>query len=290
MTISDQLIDINNSKLAIKAAIEAKGQTVGNAPFSEYANKISLITTGAPASVTPTITSSPIYYFQGSFSVNVSSYTDTAFYFEIKNANNQVVINDSAITFDIVAGNATFPVTTLSKNTTYYIYAYAQKYGFSPSIPAVFSFSVSDQTTYRYWRLTSFVMPTSNVQLTELHFYSGTNASETVYPPTMTSDIAPAPYVVTRSYAYSSTYDGWKVFDNNGFTFWWLLSRSAAQQLTDWVQIDLGSELNIKSIKIQYNSGSSPTSSKLYASNTGAFTGEQVLMHEFSNAVTQTVG
>lgn len=288
MTISDQLIDINNSKLAIKAAIEAKGQPVGNAPFSEYANKISLITTGAPASVTPTITSSPNYYFQGSFSINVSSYTDTAFYFEIRDTSNQVVINDSDITFDIVSGNATFSLSTLLKNTTYYIYAYAQKYGFSPSTPAVFSFTVSDQTTYRYWRLTSFVMPGGNVQLTELHFYSGTNASGTVYPPTMTSDIAPAPYVVTRSFAFSSTYDGWKAFDNTGYTFWWLLSRSEAQQLTDWIQIDLGSEINIKSVKIQYSSG--PTSSKLYASNTGAFAGEQVLMHTFSNAVTQTVG
>ena len=287
MTISDQLIDINNSKLAIKAAIEAKGQTVGNAPFSEYANKISLITTGAPASVTPTITSSPIYYFQGSFSINVSSYTDTAFYFEIRDTSNQVVINDSAITFDIVSGNATFSLSTLLKNTTYYIYAYAQKYGFSPSTPAVFSFTVSDQTTYRYWRLTSFVMPANTVQLNELHFYSGTNASGTVYPPTMTSDIAPTPYVVTRSAAYSSTYEGWKAFDNN-VSFWWLLSRSSAQQLTDWIQLDLGAEINVKSIKIQYSSA--PTSSKLYASNTGAFTGEQVLMHTFSSALTQTVG
>ncbi len=289
MTISDQLIDINNSKLAIKAAIEAKGQTVGNAPFSEYANKISLITTGAPASVTPTITSSSIYYYQGSFSINVSSYTDAAFYFEIRDTSNQVVINDSAITFDINSGNATFSLSTLLKNTTYYIYAYAQKYGFSPSTPAIFSFTVSDQTTYRYWRLTSFVT-SGNVQLTELHFYSGTNASGNVYPPTMTSDIAPAPYVVTRSYAYSSTYEGWKAFDNSTLSFWWLLSRSSAQQLTDWIQIDLGSEINIKSVKIQYNAGSGPTSSKLYASNTGAFTGEQVLMHTFSNASTQTVG
>ena len=131
-------------------------------------------------------------------------------------------------------------------------------------------------------------MPGGNVQLTELHFYSGTNASGTVYPPTMTSDIAPAPYVVTRSFAFSSTYDGWKAFDNTGYTFWWLLSRSEAQQLTDWIQIDLGSEINIKSVKIQYSSG--PTSSKLYASNTGAFAGEQVLMHTFSSALTQTVG
>jgi hypothetical protein len=46
MTIADQLVDINNSKQAIKTAIEAKGVTVGSAPFSQYATKIGEITGG----------------------------------------------------------------------------------------------------------------------------------------------------------------------------------------------------------------------------------------------------
>ena len=47
MTIADQLIDINNSKQAIKTSIEAKGVSVGTAPFSDYASKIDLITGGS---------------------------------------------------------------------------------------------------------------------------------------------------------------------------------------------------------------------------------------------------
>jgi hypothetical protein len=46
MTIASQLTSINNSKLAIKDAIEAKGVTVGTAPFDEYADKIDLIEGG----------------------------------------------------------------------------------------------------------------------------------------------------------------------------------------------------------------------------------------------------
>jgi hypothetical protein len=46
MTIASQLTSINNSKQAIKTAIEAKGVTVGTAPFDEYADKIDLIEGG----------------------------------------------------------------------------------------------------------------------------------------------------------------------------------------------------------------------------------------------------
>lgn len=51
MTIADRLTDINNTKLAIKASIEAKGQTVGSIPFSEYPSKIDAITGGGSSPV-----------------------------------------------------------------------------------------------------------------------------------------------------------------------------------------------------------------------------------------------
>jgi hypothetical protein len=40
MTIADKLTSINNSKTAIKNAIETKGVTVGSAPLADYASKI----------------------------------------------------------------------------------------------------------------------------------------------------------------------------------------------------------------------------------------------------------
>lgn len=46
MTIAQQLTDINDSKQAIKTAIENKGVTVGNAAFSQYAGLIDDIETG----------------------------------------------------------------------------------------------------------------------------------------------------------------------------------------------------------------------------------------------------
>lgn len=54
MTISDQLIAINTAKTNIKNAIEAKGVTVGAAPFADYAGKIDAITGGGPTITIPT--------------------------------------------------------------------------------------------------------------------------------------------------------------------------------------------------------------------------------------------
>lgn len=43
MPISDQLLLLNQTKQAIKSAIESKGQTVGGIPFSQYPSKINLL-------------------------------------------------------------------------------------------------------------------------------------------------------------------------------------------------------------------------------------------------------
>lgn len=45
-TISEKLVQLNDSKQAIKGAIEAKGVTVGDAPLSDYAGKITQIEGG----------------------------------------------------------------------------------------------------------------------------------------------------------------------------------------------------------------------------------------------------
>jgi hypothetical protein len=46
MAISDKLVYLNETKTAIKNAIEAKGVTVGEATFREYATKVSEIESG----------------------------------------------------------------------------------------------------------------------------------------------------------------------------------------------------------------------------------------------------
>ena len=50
MSTQNKLTALANTKTAIKSAIEEKGVTVGNVPFSAYADKITSITTAASES------------------------------------------------------------------------------------------------------------------------------------------------------------------------------------------------------------------------------------------------
>lgn len=68
-TIAEKLNLLLSTKAAIKAAIEAKGVTVGNIPFSQYPGKISLISGGGSGGGDDTVGSSSninvVYYRSG---------------------------------------------------------------------------------------------------------------------------------------------------------------------------------------------------------------------------------
>jgi surface protein len=53
MSIADELLILNTTKVDIKAAIEAKGVTVGAVPFTDYAAKIADISSGPPTPPAP---------------------------------------------------------------------------------------------------------------------------------------------------------------------------------------------------------------------------------------------
>lgn len=63
----------------------------------------------------------------------------------------------------------------------------------------------------------------------------------------MTSSNTPAPYAVSTSTMFSTTYGGWKAFDGDNATYW---STLANQHLDSWIMLDLGSEKPIDSVKL----------------------------------------
>ena len=90
-------------------------------------------------------------------------------------------------------------------------------------------------STFRYLRWTILTQNRAGeVDVGEVNW----KVSGVDYPTqTMTSNTTPSPLVVTRSKALSSTYEAWKVFNNDGNTSNW----AANQAAPNWVQIDLGS-------------------------------------------------
>jgi hypothetical protein len=64
--------------------------------------------------------------------------------------------------------------------------------------------------------------------------------------PVMTSNTTPAPYVVSASSVYSSSYAAWMAFDNNDSTTWTALA------LTGWLQIYFGSSVFVNQVSLYH--------------------------------------
>jgi hypothetical protein len=68
-TIAENLITLNETKQAIKTAIEEKGQDLTDVPFTEYADKIEAITSGVKPNPVPlTVTENGVYENEQGFS------------------------------------------------------------------------------------------------------------------------------------------------------------------------------------------------------------------------------
>jgi hypothetical protein len=87
----------------------------------------------------------------------------------------------------------------------------------------------------------------------DLFYFTDTNNIggniETVSPKNMTTNTAPAPYVVTTSSAYNTTYLGWKAFNGTNIdsSDCWITTNGTN---TGWIMIDLGSEKKINGFSI----------------------------------------
>ena len=126
----------------------------------------------------------------------------------------------------------------------------------------------------------------SQVALGEFRLYTATGGGGTAYPANMTSATTPSPYVVTRGYQYGN-YDAWRAFDGSGSaagSMWWTISNSTAAN--NWIQIDLGSTVEMGSGECQITTSGGWTSANyavLYGSDTGSFSGEEREMAFFEN-------
>ena len=164
-----------------------------------------------------------------------------------------------------------------------------QDFGDLESDVASFSFTKA-AASFRYWRYADIVITgTNGVMVANWRLYSGSSQSGTAYPPTMTDATTPAPYVASSSFFYNATYADWKAFDGSiAGTFWWTLGHNAEATYNDWLQIDLGAIETIQSMSFTTGNQATYNASQftIYASNTGAFAGEEVVIGTFYPSTT----
>jgi hypothetical protein len=242
--------------------------------------------TNLGVTVTPILTGSATTIGTLGYTITVSNhatYDNPAYFVEVYNGST-LVVADSAITNNH-DGTLSFIAPTAD---TYEVRVTCQDFGDLQSEVATKALTTTPfGGTFRYWRVMDAIAPndggytngSNRWALNELRLYSEEAQTGTPYPPNMTSATAPTPYVVSSNYSFSNSYVDWKAFDSSTSSSYWTLG-SGALKFSVYLQIDLGSPIEIKSVTTlgmnvkDYQVGEF----KLYGSNTGAFSGEETLV------------
>ena len=234
--------------------------------------------------LTPTFSVSNGVNFTAFTIVNVTitnwgNYDDAHIFAEVYDSLGALVVSNANISVN-ASGVITF--TGPASGINYELRVSAQDFGDLASDTATLVFNTEAYGgTYRYWRWTEWSGGDGHTLVKEIELRTGPGQTGLNYPAKMTSDIAPTPYVASTDYFYPG-YDAYKAFDDNINGSWWNLARPGGQAAS-WLQIDLGSSINIQSVRLD-TAGFSAASVNLYASDTGAFTGEQVFIDTFTLA------
>lgn len=247
------------------------------------------ISSGLFTSATPSLATVSGWENSQTGTLTISNYVSSATY-EVKLYNSSNVEQTSqTITNN---NDGTFSITSAPVLTGAYFTVRSVEFGELVSQTATSNtFNITaPATSKRYWRLqmtdASKNPVSSQVALGEFRLYTATGGGGTAYPANMTSATTPSPYVVSRGYQYG-TYDAWRAFDGSGSSagsMWWTISNSTAAN--NWIQIDLGSTVEMGSGECQITTSGGWTSANyavLYGSDTGSFSGEEREMAFFEN-------
>jgi len=242
-------------------------------------------------SIAPTLSGTSVQSTGQTYILTISnhaSYDDPAYFVEVYDSLNSIVIYNSQVT-DNQDGTITFVAP--SAVGTYEIRAKTQDFGDLQSEITTKSFTTEAfGGTFRYWRIANYLGNPSNLGIKDIRLYTGAGQSGTSYPPNMTSETTPSPYVATASAYYTpsgQTYAPWKAFDSSASTFSWYLAQGSVA--TAWNEIDLGSSVSITSLTVGPWHSAVPTQFDVLASDTGAFSGEETVITVFVTGVNDPV-
>jgi hypothetical protein len=244
------------------------------------------VTSGLLTTVTPTFSGTQSSYQQGSSaSLTISNHISGRSYQGAIYNSSGVEQTANPVTIDS-SGNVSFtaPATIA---TGYELRVFSADVGKLRSAEATVTFEVTASRNFSYWRLqvvnSSGAQIEDKVYLLEIDFYTGANATGTVYPTAaVASSGSGGGATITSGYFHSSGYADWKAFDNSTGSGWWTLglnNLTGSNEDLNWVQMELtGGSQTIQSVRIRSNTTYTDADYiQILGSNTGDFTGEEIL-------------
>ena len=243
------------------------------------------VTTGLLTTATPTISNLQSGYQQGNpGTANVgTTQAGRTFVGKIYNSSgteqtaNPVTIDSS--------GNVSFTVPS-TVATNYELRIFAVDAGKLRSLETTGTFNVTQSLTFTHFRIKGYtstgVATADRIYLGTCSFYTGQNQTGTKYPTTnLTSNTSESGVTISAGHQYSSTYAPWKAFDNLGYSGWWSLGNSNAA--LNWIQIEFDTAKTFQSVRMDfYGNNTQADNVKIFGSNTGNFTGEEVEIIDIS--------
>ena len=225
---------------------------------------------------------------------NWGDYDDPAVFAQVKDSGGSVVVTNANITNN---GDGTLEFIMPAVGTDYVIEVQVQDFGDLASDTGSATFDTLEIPAGRYYRI-KFINATAYNMIDRLQLYTGSSQTGTLHPTTpMTSNTAPSPYVASSDHQTSASYAAYEAFDNvaGGVgSSWWNLSSPSYPD--SWVQIDVGSNIQIASFRLNPPNNASYISGDgwlIYSSDTGAFAGEEILratIYRVANQYEYTVG
>lgn len=252
------------------------------------------VTSGLLTTATPTISGAPTSAAQGSSvsGISISNFSSSNAYTGKVFNSSGVEQTSSPVTID-GSGNVSFTAPSTAA-TGYELRIFATSAGKLKSAESISTFEVTVTRTFTHWRIKGYtsagVATADRIYLGDARFFEGTNQTGTEYPTTnMTSNTSESGITLSAGHSYSSSYAPWKATDQHNYTGWWTLGLSNAAN--NWWQIEFDTAKTFQSIEFNfYSTNTQADNVKLFGSNTGAFSGEEVEIIDISGVDQGTSG
>jgi hypothetical protein len=239
---------------------------------------------GGTASITPTLATIVVAGTAISTSIsNIASYDDsTMFQVIVQNSSSAIVVQAEDVTVTTAGALSWTDAATAGVRTLAVVALNGTGDEKSAAVAGTYTTTVAaNPTYYRISGRDASGNPDSRrLGVMDFRVYTALSYGGTMHPPHLTSNSSNSLYVARPGHFFHANYDAWKAFNSNISTAIDAYISNGTTAANNWLNLEFtGSGPTILSGKIRFGLYTQCTHFRLETSTTGAFTGEEILVH-----------